>query len=228
LGSTTKLIPYPEPTDLASAGADAIKALATDLDFTKIVLTSADTLNAAALIGSYPMGASTMTMSSTQASAGGWPLAASASVWTFRPGSGIGVQYFYENNYNNQRIYYRVMGTANGTWWLMGGTDTGWLAITGLSGWSVSGGIAWQARQIGNHVWLRGGMNNSAFTGGYTTVGQLPTAIANPPSTHVIPCMNNTALARAVLISNAGAVQAYAEAASSSGFYISSSNYRID
>jgi len=91
-------------------------AIANDLDFTKVVLLNADTLNSAALIGSYPMGVSTMTLSSTQSSAGSWPLASSASVWTYRPGSGLGVQYFYENNFNNERIFYRVMGASNGAW----------------------------------------------------------------------------------------------------------------
>lgn len=107
------------------------------------------------------------------------------------------------------------------------GHDTGWLAITGVVGWTVSGGIPWQVRQIGNVVYFRGGMNNATFAPGpgYGAIGNLPVGITPPPSTNVFSAMNNSGAITTWLVNTAGGLQAYRSAATSVGLYLSGGTY---
>jgi hypothetical protein len=107
------------------------------------------------------------------------------------------------------------------------GKDTGWLAITGVTGWTVAGGIPWQARQIGNVVHFRGGMSNATFApgSGYGAIGNLPVGITPPPGTNVFSALNNSGAITAWLVSTAGALQAYRSAATTVGLYLSGASY---
>jgi hypothetical protein len=107
------------------------------------------------------------------------------------------------------------------------GKDTGWLAIVGVTGWTVTGGIPWQARQIGNVVWFRGGMNHGTFTStpAYTQVGTLPAGITLPPGTNVFTALNSSAAITTWLVNTAGGLQVYRSAATSVGLYLSGASY---
>jgi hypothetical protein len=83
-----------------------------------------------------------------------------------------------------------VPGAARefGPWTREDGGDTGWLDMTSwASGWIPAGGLGgpgmWQARQIGNKVYLRGNAKNDTFSGSNITVCTLPTGISPPPQT---------------------------------------------
>ena len=88
-----------------------------------------------------------------------------------------------------RRFYTLLDGTRTYTLWsLEDGPDTGWLDMTNwASGWIPAGGAGgaamWQARQIGNQVFLRGNTKNDTFVGNNTTVCSLDPKITPPLQT---------------------------------------------
>lgn len=91
--------------------------------------------------------------------------------------------------------------------------DTGWkdIALT-VGGWTAPS-QRWQTRQIGNKVYLRGGLVNAGHSGGYSSIGTLDAAISPPVHSVSIPINVNTGTNLAVLVTSAGDVRVYASAA---------------
>ncbi len=134
MGTTTKGIPFPEDTDPVAQGAQAIKALANDLDFSKIVQLDPTKVVAASAATTYPMGLSAMTLSTANASAGNWPMATSSQLLNLRADAdGRCAQFLFRNSSADasRQVYYR-MGNSGG--W------AGWIrvALGGLASGSVS------------------------------------------------------------------------------------------
>jgi hypothetical protein len=106
--TTTKGVPYPASTAPPNVPAD-LAALAQDLDFTKIpLLTPAQIPNATTLLSVYPLGVSLMTLSSTEAAAGGWPGGTFSNVLTIKTNAGRATQYLFRTS-GLLNAYYRQL-----------------------------------------------------------------------------------------------------------------------
>lgn len=96
--------------------------------------------------------------------------------------------------------------------------DSGWLDLTLQAGYTVAGGLKPQARQIGNHVYLRGFVANSAAVTNVAHAMTLPAGIGIPGAgySHHMPMNGNTAtvLNRYFEVRADGKVWAYSAAAS--------------
>ena len=91
--------------------------------------------------------------------------------------------------------------------------DSGWNNITiTAGGWTVPAGVTWQARMIGNRVYLRGNLQNGSFSGGWTQIGTLPAGITSPPIEVSYAIGNNSISNTAVIFHTDGTVWCYAEA----------------
>lgn len=123
--TTTKGLPYPLSTAAPNVPLD-IQALAGALDFTRVMsLTAVDIPGPFSLIQSYPSGLSLLSLSGSEASAGGWPGAASCHVLTIKTTSARAAQILFTNSTATTgiRAYYRQMNdTSNSAW--AGGSGT--------------------------------------------------------------------------------------------------------
>lgn len=106
------------------------------------------------------------------------------------------------------------------------GDDTGWLNVRSIvTGWTVPTGFVCQARQIGIFIYMRGVLQNSAFTGGWTTICTLPVGVAPPVYDSAFPVGGNTDAVRSVQVLTGGTVQARTSAATSSFYTFQSVQY---
>lgn len=130
MGATTKGLPYPEGTDPVHNGAAAIQALAESLDFTRITqLTTAQIPTPATPMESYPLGASALSVGSSDAP--NWPGQQNGHLWTFKTNTGRLAQFYFSTaagpSATNARAYYRQMPASPGA-------PTPWVL---LSPWST-------------------------------------------------------------------------------------------
>lgn len=106
--TTPKGLPYPAPTEAPNI-PEELQLLAEALDFTKInLLTVANIPSAASLLSAYPLGLSLLNLAAGDASAGGWPGAASSHVITIKPTSTRAAQYLFLNS-ATPRAWYRQL-----------------------------------------------------------------------------------------------------------------------
>lgn len=111
----------------------------------------------------------------------------------------------------------------SGTAWVhisSGGFDTGWVNMTSIqAGWSNDSTVP-QARQIGDVVYMVGGVVNATFNStGFTTAIFLPSAVAAPPNTRVLKiARSSTSLSSEARLLVDRSVQVNTSAASGNAF----------
>ena len=110
--------------------------------------------------------------------------------------------------------------------YLIGGS---WTDLTGLaSGWTVPSGQVAQCRMVAGEVVFRGYLLNSSFTGGFTTVCDLPTGITAPAQQTTAPSAGNTSVARSIQVTTDRHIQAYTSGATPAWYSLANLRYRIN
>jgi hypothetical protein len=128
----------------------------------------------------YPLGMSIMSLTTTQATTGGWPLATTAVVVTFkRYNDDVAAQWWYANSTGTPRVWYRLGNTGVWSPWVkVVEADAGWVPITILPGFAASG-VAAEAPAVrlkNGIVYARGAWTNAGISAINTTyqVGSIP------------------------------------------------------
>lgn len=106
--ATAKGLPYPASTAPPNVPAD-LQALAADLDFSKVMLLTAAQVTAASALSAYPLGLSLLSLSTAEASGGGWPGAASCHVLTVKPTTNRAAQFVFRNASAPVASFYRQL-----------------------------------------------------------------------------------------------------------------------
>lgn len=116
------------------------------------------------------------------------------------------------------------LALVGGIW--VNAADTGWLNLTGLvAGWAVpAGGHVAQVRTKHGVTYMRGYLQNSAFTGGPTTVATIPAAIILPTGDQLDIALggNSTTSRSAEITAGSTALKFFTSAATASFYPLSS------
>jgi hypothetical protein len=114
-GVTANGLPYPDPSDPVSKGADDIKALALALPSNRITtVVPSDTTDVTALPSAWPDGLSTAYYT-TSGAGGAWPIRP-CQVVTLRRGGTPVAQWCIPHTTTNPRVFYRAGSASSEAW----------------------------------------------------------------------------------------------------------------
>lgn len=104
--------------------------------------------------------------------------------------------------------------------------DTGWVSVTLSGGWTAP--QAFQMRRIGSVVYSRGSLLNSSFNNTtFTTMGNIPSGLPNPPSDVIVRLGSNSDSTMSLRVTTGGLIQAWRNSVSAAYWGVTPVSYVV-